>query len=151
MLRIRLARTGRRNQPKFRIVVAEKARPVKGKFIEVLGYYIPTGDKSFSVNKEAVQAWINKGAHPSDRVASLLKLKAEMPGMEKFITRNMNLKHKKKKDAGKDEAAEASAAPTKSTEQAEAVKEQPKEAVKPEPEVKKEPKEEVKQDAKEAA
>ena len=41
VLRIRLTRVGRRNQPKYRIVVAEHARPVKGKFLDILGHYNP--------------------------------------------------------------------------------------------------------------
>lgn len=97
MLRIRLARTGRRNQPKFRLVVAEKARAVKGKFISVLGHYIPVGNKPFVVNKEAVLEWMKKGAQPSSSVAVLLKKVAGMEGMDKFITRRMDKKRSKKK------------------------------------------------------
>ena len=41
MLVIRLQRTGRENTPTYRLVVAEKARPVKGKFLEVLGHFLP--------------------------------------------------------------------------------------------------------------
>jgi len=34
MLRIRLSRIGKKNTPIYKIVVAEKQRPVKGKFVE---------------------------------------------------------------------------------------------------------------------
>lgn len=44
MLVIRLQRTGRENMPTYRLVVAEKARPVKGKFMEIVGHYLPARD-----------------------------------------------------------------------------------------------------------
>lgn len=101
MLRIRLSRTGRRNQPKFRVVVAEKSRSIKGKFIEILGYYIPTGEKIFHVNKEAILKWIARGAHPSNTVATLLKKKASVDEMDKFIVRSMNKKRRRKNEVDK--------------------------------------------------
>lgn len=74
MLRIRLARTGRKNQPKYRVVVAEHQQPVKKKFIEKLGYYIPTGDpKTFQIDKKKYDEWVKKGAKPSPTVEALIK------------------------------------------------------------------------------
>jgi small subunit ribosomal protein S16 len=74
MLRIRLTRTGRKNQPKYRVVVAEHSDPIKGKFIDILGYYIPITDpKEFSIDKEKYDTWIKKGALPSPTVESLVK------------------------------------------------------------------------------
>ena len=74
MLRIRLARTGRRNQPKYRIVVAEHSDPVKKKFIDKLGYYNSISDpKEFNIDKEKYDEWIKKGAQPSSTVESLVK------------------------------------------------------------------------------
>lgn len=95
MLRIRLTRTGRTKQESFRIVVAEHARPVKGKFIEIVGYYHPAKNpKIFTVHKDRVSYWISKGAKPSGSVASLLK-KDGMPDMEKYLfTRQSNIKKK---------------------------------------------------------
>lgn len=83
MLRIRLTRIGRKGQPKYRMVVAEHARPVKAKFIEVLGQYDPT-TKVIDVNKERISYWISVGAQPSQTAARLLK-KDGMVEMEKFI------------------------------------------------------------------
>ena len=73
MLKIRLARVGKRNSPIFRLVVAEKSRAVKRQSIEILGLYNPgtTGNK-FQVNKERVLFWIGKGAQPSLTVNNLL-------------------------------------------------------------------------------
>lgn len=85
MLVIRLQRTGRKNLATYRIVAAEKARPVKGKFLEILGHYLPaqkvTGVK---VNQERATHWISKGAIPSNTVARILS-KQGMKGMEKYM------------------------------------------------------------------
>jgi len=71
MLKIRLTRTGKRNKSQFRIVVAEGARAVKGKFIEVLGFFDPhTKEKSFK--KERILYWISNGAKLSDTVHNML-------------------------------------------------------------------------------
>ena len=73
MLVIRLARTGRRNQPKFRVVVAEHSKPVKSNVVEVVGHYNPTVKKDpLSISKEAIEAWLGKGAQPSNTVSRLL-------------------------------------------------------------------------------
>jgi small subunit ribosomal protein S16 len=72
MLKIRLRRSGKKNQPQYRIVVAEHTAPVSGKFVEKLGHYNPH-TKSLTLDKEKVLAWINKGAQPSNSLAKLMK------------------------------------------------------------------------------
>ena len=85
MLVIRLQRTGRENVPTYRLVVAEKARPVKGKFLEILGHYLPTQDPVvFEHKDERINHWISKGAIPSDTVARMLR-RAGLKDMDKFI------------------------------------------------------------------
>lgn len=85
MLKIRLQRTGRENIPTYRVVVAEKRDPVKGRFLEVLGHYLPARDPSvFEHDDERIRFWIGKGAIPSETIARLLR-KAGMKDMEKFI------------------------------------------------------------------
>lgn len=71
MLVIRLARTGKKNQPSYRVVVTEKTNPVKGKFLEILGHYTPRL-KQKSLNTERIKYWISKGAQISDTVHNLL-------------------------------------------------------------------------------
>lgn len=76
MVVIRLARFGKKHNPRYRVTVADSRRWLNGKFIEILGHYNPTpqGDeKEFNVDMEKVQSWIAKGAQPSDRVKSLLR------------------------------------------------------------------------------
>jgi len=73
VLVIRLARTGRRNQPKFRVVVAENSKPVKSNVVEVVGHYNPTVKKDpLTISKEAIETWLSKGAQPSNTVARIL-------------------------------------------------------------------------------
>lgn len=85
MLVIRLQRTGRKNLPAFRLVLAEKARPVKGKFLEILGHYLPARTPPvFEWQGERIAHWMSQGAHPSNTVARLLR-KTGLNNMEKFI------------------------------------------------------------------
>ena len=107
MLKIRLQRTGRENVPTYRIVVAEKRDPVKGRFLEILGHYLPARKPAIlEKNDERVQHWVAKGAIPSNTVARLFK-KSGLKGMEKYIESYTKKKSKK----GGDAPAEAAAAP----------------------------------------
>lgn len=73
MVVIRLTRVGKKNSPAFRLVVADKQRAVKRKFIEVLGHYNPqVKPKEIVIDKERVVFWLGKGARPSDTVNNLL-------------------------------------------------------------------------------
>ncbi len=139
MLVIRLQRTGRENLPTYRLVVAEKARPVKGKYLEVVGHYLPARKPSvFEHSAEKIKQWISKGATPSDTVARLLK-NSGMEGMEKFIKRYAKQKSKKEAAAPASSSAQTpadkpAAAPAAAPTPAEAPKaEAPAEAVKEEP------------------
>ncbi|HXG48568.1 MAG TPA: 30S ribosomal protein S16 [Methylomirabilota bacterium] len=73
-VKIRMKRVGAKNQPVFRVVVADSRSPRDGKCIEEIGTYQPLkkGD-NFTVNAERVQYWLSKGAQPSDTVASFLR------------------------------------------------------------------------------
>lgn len=105
MLRIRLQRKGRRNLPAYRIVVAEHSDPVKGKFIEILGHYLPIRDpKVFEFKEERIRHWVSVGAQPSQTVARLLK-KYGMDGMDKFIVEKVF--NKKPKNPPEEVVAEA--------------------------------------------
>jgi len=72
--RIRLRRVGRKHQPRYRIVVADKLAPRDGRFIEMLGHYDPcTEPVTLVVKADKAREWLAKGATPSDTVRSLLK------------------------------------------------------------------------------
>lgn len=77
MVVIRLARVGKKHDPKYRITVADSRKYVTGKFIEVLGTYVPTPmgkEQKVTLNVEKAKEWITKGAQPSDTVRHVLKL-----------------------------------------------------------------------------
>lgn len=87
MLRIRLSRVGKKNTPIYKVVVAEKNRPVKGKFIESLGMYNP-GNKDNTLNAERIKYWISVGAQPSQTVHNLLIKHNIIEGNKIVITRS---------------------------------------------------------------
>ncbi len=119
MLVIRLQRTGRKNQPTFRVVLTEKTAPTKSGEQEILGHYLPNRDPVvFECDTERVKHWISKGAVPSDTVARLLK-KAGMDGLDQYVVRYTKQKPKKEPPP---EAAKPAPAPA--AEAAEAPKEE---------------------------
>ena len=70
---IRLRRTGTTRKPAYRVVVADSRSARDGKFIEVLGHYNPlTNPPTIKIEVEKAQAWIAKGAQPSNTVKNLL-------------------------------------------------------------------------------
>ena len=76
MVRIRLRRTGAKNNPTYRIVVADVRAPRDGDFIESIGHYLPTRNPHIvEINEERARHWISNGAQPSDTAASLLRQK----------------------------------------------------------------------------
>ena len=77
MVVIRLSRVGKKHDPAYRITVADSRRFVTGKFLEVLGTYVPTAkgkQQKVNLNVEKAKEWIKKGAQPSDTVRHVLKL-----------------------------------------------------------------------------
>ena len=102
MLKIRLQRTGRKNSPAYRIVVAEHTRPVQGKYLEILGHYLPTRKPAeFKVDAEQVAVWIKRGAQPTDTMARLLHANG-VKGMESFVKQYTK---KKKRNPSEEEIA----------------------------------------------
>ncbi len=73
MVMIRLFRTGTRNRPQYRIVAIEKRKQRQGRFLENLGTYDPRRGGGTAVDLAAVERWIERGAQPSDTVASLIR------------------------------------------------------------------------------
>ena len=73
MLKIRLARLGRKKRPFYRIVATDSRSPRDGKFLEILGTYDPLKEPSeTSFNKEKIDDWVNKGAQLSNRVQKII-------------------------------------------------------------------------------
>ncbi|MGC8941057.1 MAG: 30S ribosomal protein S16 [Sulfurihydrogenibium sp.] len=72
MVKIRLARAGRKKHPVFRIVVIDSKKPREGKAIEYLGTYDPIL-KTGNINVEKAKEWLQKGAQPTERALKILK------------------------------------------------------------------------------
>ena len=109
---IRLARAGTKKRPFYHIVVADSRSPRDGRFIERLGYFNPLLPKDkeerLKLDLEKVQAWMKKGAQPSDRVMRFL----DKAGVAKREKRNNPEKAvpRKERKAKAEEAAKAPAA-----------------------------------------
>ena len=70
---IRLRRTGTTRKPAYRVVVADSRAARDGKFIEVIGHYNPlTNPPTIKIEVDKAEAWIKKGAQPSNTVKNLL-------------------------------------------------------------------------------
>jgi small subunit ribosomal protein S16 len=70
---IRLALTGRKNLPSYRMVVCNTRDKRNGRFLEVLGFYNPSMTPAqFDYDKEKYKSWVGKGALVSDAVKTLL-------------------------------------------------------------------------------
>ena len=73
MVKIRLSRRGAKNRPFYRIVVADSRAPQSGSVMGVVGHYGPLTDPAtIKIDREAVLAWLKKGAQPTEAVARLL-------------------------------------------------------------------------------
>ena len=80
MLMIRLARTGARKQPHYRVVVIEKERARNGRPVEVVGTYNPrTSPASVELKRDRVDYWMSKGAKMSDRVSKIMRVRDQLP------------------------------------------------------------------------
>jgi small subunit ribosomal protein S16 len=107
MVRIRLRRSGRKNAPSFRIIVAESTSPRDGRFIEMIGQYYPRqGDKAVQLNTERANYWLDVGAQPSDTVRSLLRKAGVLKARhEARLARKLNSAAVPVREAGTDAAA----------------------------------------------
>ncbi|MEM7159125.1 MAG: 30S ribosomal protein S16 [Myxococcota bacterium] len=73
-VKIRLARSGTKKRPFYRIVATDTRSPRDGRFLEKLGTYNPNTDPStVELNHSRVAYWLGVGALPTDTVARLLR------------------------------------------------------------------------------
>ncbi|HSV27955.1 MAG TPA: 30S ribosomal protein S16 [Candidatus Omnitrophota bacterium] len=74
-LKIRLARSGAKKRPFYRIVVADARCPRDGRFIEKVGTYNPLlphdHAERLTLNEERVKHWLGNGAQPTDRLVRI--------------------------------------------------------------------------------
>lgn len=74
MLKIKLYPVGKKNQPRYRIVVAPARSKRDGKYIDSLGFYDPLTDPAIiKIDKNKYNDWLKKGAQPTDTIRHLVK------------------------------------------------------------------------------
>jgi small subunit ribosomal protein S16 len=104
MLAIKLQRIGRKHQPSYRLVVAEKKSKMAAPPVEDLGSY-NSFTKMSTINKERISHWLRVGALPTTTVHNFLVKEGVVAGAKMPV--------KMKKAALAQPAAEATpAAPT---------------------------------------
>lgn len=126
MLAIRFQRTGRKNDPSFRIIVTESTRgPRSGRNVAMVGTYSPK-TKAITLQKEQILHYLKHGAQPSGTVWNLLLKHGVVEG------KKINVLPKKtapKKEAPVAEAEAPSPAPEETPVEETPAEEAPKEEV----------------------
>lgn len=82
MLRIRLRKIGKKNQPLYRLVVCEGRSKPQGKYIEGLGFY-NSRRKEIQLKKDRILHWLENGAQASVTVHNLLVAQGVIKGAKK--------------------------------------------------------------------
>ncbi len=86
-VRLRLARTGKKKQPSYRVVASDARSPRDGRFIEIVGTYNPRMDPSeIKINNARAVHWLREGAQPSDRVKKLLQVSGAWAAFEDGVS-----------------------------------------------------------------
>ena len=68
-------RVGKRKQPSYRVVVADRRSPRDGRIIEAIGHYLPRKDPSeIQIDSDRAVYWLQNGAQPSNTVRKLLEI-----------------------------------------------------------------------------
>lgn len=104
MLKIRLARRGKKKQPVYRILVQEHTKDPWGDYVEIVGTYNAlTQPSTVELKEDRIKHWLSVGAQPSDTVHNLLVNAGLVEGKK----RNVSALGKKAKDAVKKAEEEA--------------------------------------------
>jgi small subunit ribosomal protein S16 len=73
-VRIRLTRVGATKRPSYRVVAIDSRRSRDGRSLEILGFYDPLTDPAtVQIDTARLDAWIAKGARPSETVGKLMR------------------------------------------------------------------------------
>lgn len=104
MLKIRLQRVGRKNDPSFRVVCIDSRKgPKSGNNIEILGSYDPK-QNYINIKEDRVKYWISTGAQVSDVINNILVKKGIIKAQKKHVSRGKkNTRTPEKKEEIKEE------------------------------------------------
>ena len=82
MVKLRLARSGAKKNPVYRVVAADSRAPRDGRFIDQFGFYDPTRQPAvIRFDGERLDRWLASGAQPTPTVKQLISTwrKAQQP------------------------------------------------------------------------
>jgi small subunit ribosomal protein S16 len=69
-----LTRVGATKRPSYRVIAIDKRRSRDGRALEILGFYDPlTEPATVQLDRARIDAWIGKGAQPSETVVKLMR------------------------------------------------------------------------------
>lgn len=105
MVKIRLKRTGKKNDPHYRIVVMPARSKRDGAAIEYLGYYNPR-KKELKLDKERAKYWLEVGAQPTPTVHDILAKNKLMEPQKYFKSETKEETKEKKKEEKENEKKE---------------------------------------------
>jgi small subunit ribosomal protein S16 len=77
MVSIRLARGGSKRRPFYHVVVTDRRNSRDGRYIERVGFFNPGASgaaEDLRLDNDRLEYWMSKGAQPSERVSSLIKI-----------------------------------------------------------------------------
>jgi len=78
VVKVRLARFGRKKRPFYRIVVTDSRKRRDSGWIESIGYYNPmTEPATVKMDLDRLNYWLGVGAQMSERVTKLKKIAEE--------------------------------------------------------------------------
>jgi small subunit ribosomal protein S16 len=73
-LKIRLSRVGTKNEPHYRVVVAEERSRRDGDAVEQIGSYNPRAKgNTLTIKLDRVDYWVSKGAKPTSTMHAMIK------------------------------------------------------------------------------
>ncbi len=106
MLKIRLQRIGRKNDPSFRVVLTDSKNSTKsGRFLEVLGSYNPKAKNKVSArafDADRIKYWMSRGAQCSSTLHNFLVADKVLSGKKvNVLSRKSPTKPRKELKAAK--------------------------------------------------
>lgn len=73
-VKIRLSRIGKKQEPFYRIVAIDSRKKRDGECLQDLGTYDVVGGKIVTFDEAGYQAWISKGALPTDSALKIYRM-----------------------------------------------------------------------------
>ena len=74
-VKIRLTKTGKKHRISYRLVAQDTKSKRDGRFLEILGYYLPYEKKAtkLKIDQKKLNTWLSYGALPTQAVANLIE------------------------------------------------------------------------------